>query len=103
MKKLITTFLLCFSVHAGAAVVATLPNQAGGKIVLTDEECKYNGKVYEPLRKAYNYGSTGDTNNGCWYLDDETIVIVWKHSDGSATTRRYPAVNFDVRKRGNNL
>jgi hypothetical protein len=94
--------VLCTTVFAmeksRAAVVATQPNQAGGKIVLTDEQCKHEGKTYTALRKAYNYGTSGNTSDGCWYLDDETVVVIWKNSNNTATTRRYPVNNFDIRK-----
>jgi hypothetical protein len=103
MKSLLIAFLFCFVTTAHSAVVATLPNQAGGKIVLTDEQCKHDGQVYTALRKAYNYGSTGNTSDGCWYLDDETVVVIWKQDNNQATTRRYPVENFDIRKRGKNL
>lgn len=103
MKKLLIALALLPTL-AFAEVVATLPNQAGGKIVITDEECKHNGKVYEPLRRSYNYGSDGTTNDGCWYLEDETVVVVWKLRDGSSSTKRYPVENFSIRKRsGRNL
>ncbi len=102
MKKLLAVLLFVPTIALGA-VVATLPNQAGGKIVLTDEECRHDGQVYSALRKAYNYGSSGNTSDGCWYLDDETVVVIWKQSNGQASTRRYPVENFDVRKRGKNL
>ena len=103
MKKLLIALALLPAV-ALADVVATMPNQAGGKIVITDEVCKHQGKTYETLRRAYNYGSDGNTGDGCWYLDDETVVIVWKLMNGEASTRRYPAENFSIRKRsGRNL
>jgi hypothetical protein len=102
LKKLLAVLLFVPTIALGA-VVATLPNQAGGKIVLTDEECRHDGQVYSALRKAYNYGSSGNTSDGCWYLDDETVVVIWKQSNGQASTRRYPVENFDVRKRGKNL
>lgn len=98
MKKLLAVLLFVPTIAMGA-VLATLPNQAGGKIVLTDEECRYAGEVYPALRKSYNYGSSGITGDGCWYLDDETVVVIWKYSDGKSTTRRYPAENFDIRRR----
>ena len=100
MKKLVATLLLCFSVQAGAAVVASMPNQAGGKIVLTDEDCVHNGKKYDTLYKSYFYTPEGTTGDGCWRLDDETVVIVWIDQN---TTRRYPVTSFTIRKRGNNL
>jgi hypothetical protein len=99
MKKLIGVLLLCPMLAYGA-VIATMPNQAGGKIVLTDEQCTYNNKSYPSLLKAYFYTPEGITGNGCWRLDDETIIIAWIDSN---TTRRYPAENFDIRKRGKNL
>lgn len=98
MKKLIATLLLCPTLAFGA-VVASMPNQAGGKIVLTDEQCKLNGKTYDPLKKSYFYTTEGITGDGCWYLDDETIVVVWKERNGNSTTRRYPVENFDIRRR----
>lgn len=98
MKKLILAVLLSASLSSQAAVIASMPNQAGGKIVLTDEQCKLNGKTYDPLRKSYFYTTEGVTGDGCWYLDDETIVVVWKEVNGGSTTRRYPVINFDIRK-----
>jgi hypothetical protein len=83
---------------AFAGAIATMPNQAGGKIVLTDEICKHNGKVYEKLNRAYNYGVQGHTTEGCFYVEDETVVVIW--DDGTATPRmRYPAENFTMIKK----
>lgn len=94
MKKLIATLLLCPMIAHGA-VVASMPNQAGGKIVLTDEECVHAGKRYDTLYKSYFYTPEGTTGNGCWRLDDETVIVVWIDSN---TTRRYPVQNFDIRR-----
>jgi hypothetical protein len=99
MKKLIGVLLLCPMLAYGA-VIATMPNQAGGKIVLTDESCVYGNKNYPSLYRSYFYTPEGTAGDGCWRLDDETVIVVWFDSN---TTRRYPAVNFDIRKRGKNL
>lgn len=100
MKKLLIALALLPTV-AFAEVIASMPNQAGGKIVLTDEECKHAGKSYPTLRKSYFYTPEGTTGDGCWRLDDETVIVVWIDSN---TTRRYPVENFDIRKRsGRNL
>lgn len=96
MKKLLIVLALLPTL-AFAEVIASMPNQAGGKIVLTNEECRNKGKVYEALRKSYFYTPEGITGDGCWYLDDETIVVVWADTK---TIRRYPVENFDIRKRG---
>lgn len=95
MKKLIATLLLCPTLSFGA-VVASMPNQAGGKIVLTDEACIHNGKNYSSLLKSYFYTPEGLNGDGCWRLDDETIVVVWIDSN---TTRRYPLSSFTIRRK----
>lgn len=93
----VVTFMLPTLAVAGA--IATMPNQAGGKIVLTDEVCKINNKTFSGLNRAYNYGTVGHTTEGCFMLEDETVVIIW--NDGNATKMRYPAENFTLtRKRG---
>ena len=100
MKKLLIALALLPTV-AFAEVIATMPNQAGGKIVLTDEECSHAGKNYPTLRKSYFYTPEGTTGDGCWRLDDETVIVVWIDSN---TTRRYPVTSFEIRKRsGRNL
>lgn len=96
MKKLIATLLLCFSTASFGAVIASMPNQAGGKIVLTDEACIHNGKNYAPLLKSYFYTPEGLNGDGCWRLDDETVVVVWIDSN---TTRRYPVTSFNIRRK----
>lgn len=92
MKKLLLALMLV-SGMAQAGIFATMPNQANGKIVLTDEVCKLDGKVYEGINRAYNYGSAGYTSEGCWMMEDETIVVVWV---GSKDKMRYPAENFTL-------
>ena len=90
-------FLMVLS-SAQAGAIATMPNKAGGKIVLTDEPCKHNGKVYEKLNRAYNYGTQGYTTEGCFGVEDETVVVIWL--DNSAEPKmRYPAENFTIIKR----
>jgi hypothetical protein len=92
----LVTFMLPTLAFAGA--IAEMPNRAGGKIVLTDEVCRHDGKTYESLNRAYNYSAEGYTTEGCFAVEDETVVVVWK--DGSANPRmRYPAENFKMLKR----
>ena len=103
MKKLLVLLALLPSL-AFAEVIATLPNQAGGKIVLTDEACVHDGKTYPNLSRAYNYGTDGQSNNGCWYVDSETVTVIWILMNGRSREARYPIENFTLRKRsGRNL
>lgn len=92
MKKLLLALMLVSSM-AQADTFATLPNNAGGKIVLTDETCKLGEKVYEKLNRAYNYGSSGYTSEGCWTTEDETIIVIWVDTN---TKMRYPMGNFTL-------
>lgn len=96
MKKLLATLLLCPMIAHGA-VVASMPNQAGGKIVLTDEACIYKGKNYTNLYKSYFFTPTGLTGNGCWAIEDgsEVVTVIW-HDTGD--TKRYPASSFDIKR-----
>ena len=81
-----------------AESLASMPNQAEGKIVLTTETCTYEKKVYSTLKRAYNYTSEGFTTEGCFYFEDETVVVIWA-TNGKSTTMRYPINNFTLNKK----
>ncbi len=99
MKNIITALTLGFtSTLINAEAIATMPNQAQGKIVLTNEVCKHKGKTYSALNRAYNYTSEGYSNEGCFHLEDETVVVIWSMSDG-AKKMRYPVENFTLIKK----
>lgn len=93
MKKLALLVLLSVSIAVRAEVIATQPNQAGGKIVLTDEVCKYNGEVFDKINRAYNYGSAGYTSEGCWSIEDETVIVYWIDT---RQKMRYPITAFTM-------
>lgn len=82
---------------AQAEAIATLPNQGGGKIVITNQVCKHDGKTYEALGRAYSYTEQGTTMEGCYLIEDMTVVIVWKIGD-AAEKKRYPIENFTAVK-----
>ena len=97
MKKMVASLLLLLSVHANAEMVAWLGNQAGGKIVLTDEKCidPVTKERYDSLNRAYNYGSSGNTSEGCWIIEDDSIIVIWVNSNGRSKSR-YPLENFTM-------
>lgn len=102
--KYLAVLALLIPVIAQAAAIATMPNRAGGKIVLTDEACVHKGKKYDGLNRAYNYSTEGYTTEGCFMVEDDTVVVIW--NDGSANSKmRYPAENFTIinRKRGTQI
>jgi hypothetical protein len=105
MKKMLVSLGLLLSVatNAEAETLATMPNEAGGKIVLTDEICKHDGRVFDKLNRAYNYGVSGATGEGCWGVEDETVMVYWIDTNRKS---RYPLVNFNInpnysKKKGN--
>lgn len=94
MKKLIIGAVLALTtIVCNAETVATQPNQAGGKIVLTDGVCKYEGQVFDKLNRAYNYGSAGYTSEGCWGVEDETVIVYWIDTNQKM---RYPVTAFTM-------
>lgn len=98
---IVVLWMAAYTASVKAATVATQPNQAGGKIVLTDDVCKHGGKTYSNLNRAYNYGSAGYTSEGCWTIEDETVIVYWIDSDQKM---RYPISAFTVNsnyKKGN--
>lgn len=98
MKKMMVVLLLSLlSAHANAEMVAWLGNQAGGKIVITDEVCidPETNKRYDALKRAYNYSSSGSTSEGCFHIEDDSVVIVWVNSGGRSKSR-YPLENFTL-------
>jgi hypothetical protein len=97
MKKLLAT-LLFVPMLAQADAIATMPNEGGGKIVLTDEVCKNGGKTYSALSRAYNYTTSGHGSEGCFFIEDETVVVIWDTAAG-VRRMRYPAENFTLIKK----
>jgi hypothetical protein len=85
--------LLSVATAVKAETVATQPNQAGGKIVLTDDACKHEGRVFDKLNRAYNYGSAGYTSEGCWGVEDETVIVYWIDTNQKM---RYPVTAFTM-------
>jgi hypothetical protein len=92
----LVTFMLPTLAFADA--IATMPNEGGGKIVLTDEVCKSEGKTYSKLGRAYSYTTTGHNSEGCFYVEDETVVVIWNTANGMKQMR-YPVDNFALSKK----
>jgi hypothetical protein len=108
MKEYVKAFVMALSIVVGvlaviktckAETIASMPNQGGGKIVLTDERCTVGGKNYPSLNRAYNYTSAGYTMDGCYTVEDVTVVVVWELANGDGQKMRYPASNFTLIKK----
>jgi hypothetical protein len=90
--------LVGFVQEVRAEAIASMPNEGGGKIVLTDEVCKHKGTTYSTLSRAYNYTTSGHSSEGCFYIEDETVVVIWDTSAG-VRRMRYPAENFTLTRK----
>jgi hypothetical protein len=98
MKKVIAIALFSFVGFAHADVIGSFKNNSGGKIVLTNEKCWYNGKDYVNWRKIYTFTSEGRTTDGCYQLEDESIHAIW----GGTEERRYSYDGVVVKKQNAN-
>jgi hypothetical protein len=100
MKTLIATIIATFSINfANAEAIAQSPNEGNGFIVLTNEVCKIGGKTFKELNRVYSYTARGDTLDGCFMLEDNTVVVVWE----SGSKKRYPASSFTLINRGSQI
>jgi hypothetical protein len=70
----------------------SMKNKNGGEIVITDRECRHNGKTYSLLRQAYSYWN-GGLLEGCWTIQDNVVKIIWNVT-GGAETRVYEFGDF---------
>ena len=94
MKRMLVLLALLSAVTVvKAETIATLNNKAGGKIVLTDRPCVYKGTTHDKLNFVYNYGSSGQSSEGCWGIEGEVVAVIWFDSEG---TMRYPLTNFVI-------
>jgi hypothetical protein len=87
-------FLLLGPSIARAEVIATMPNEGNGFIVLTDDPCKHEGKVYKGLNRLYAYTSQGHNSEGCYGVEDDTVVAIWITSGNKM---RYPISSFTLK------
>lgn len=76
MRKLIAAALILISTTAAAETWET-ENKAGGRIVLTDRQCR----DYKQLREAYAISSTGETLEACWALMDGFVHVAYRHGE----------------------
>ena len=61
-------------------------NEAGGQIVLTQEECRYGGESFAPLLRAYGFSSDGTSLRACWKYQDGLIHVIWILNKGTDTS-----------------
>lgn len=91
MKKLL--FALLFFSNIAYAESWFIQNKGGGEIVITSQTCKADGGKYTELRHAYSW-TTELYQEGCWYLIDGNIHVIWVHKDNTRERMVYPIGNF---------
>ena len=71
-----------------AAILATMANNAGGKVAITDTK----GSCPEHQFMALTYNQAGETSTGCWFYLDGLIMVKWE----GKTVRTYEAGGFEL-------
>ena len=66
---------------ATAGVIASLGNNAGGQIKLTDESCRNAERPGKTWRFAYSTVPEGRFVTGCWQVTDEEILVIYDDGD----------------------
>lgn len=79
---------LFLSTPASAEQLGYVPNNAGGRIYLTDTVSTADG-CHETLM-AYSTSPAGDMLFGCWLIDGDIIMVQWSTGKVSA----YPVADF---------
>lgn len=65
-----------------------LPNEAGGRIILSDRDC--TSMKDSGLMDAYAYNASGTRQGGCWAVFDGLVQIIWVGGQRSV----FPVENF---------
>ena len=91
MKKLLLILGALLALNANADTVASMPNNGGGKIVLTDKECQSDSRQF----MAYTTSQSISTQFGCWFSDDSMVHISW---ESTGSFKSYPLENWDVNR-----
>ena len=98
MKKLLAVILVMFvtTVHADNEI-AVMENDAGGSIVLTQQECPIPDSA--DFRLAYSWTPTMRIL-GCWKLqrNGRRVHVLWVMPDGESHHRAYSTDNFELIK-----
>lgn len=89
MKKILVLLLLCLSAHVSADTVGWMPNNGGGKIVITDKDCQSDSRQF----MAYTTSSSISTQFGCWFSDDVMVHITW---ESTGSFKSYPLENWNI-------
>lgn len=76
-NRLLAVVFSAMFVNVCYAKTYEMNNNAGGKIVLTDRDCK----GYEPLKQAYAYHQSGTVFDGCWGYIDKKIHVYYPSVD----------------------
>ena len=94
MKKLLVA-LMCLSSLSYGKGVAYMDNAGGGKMIMTNEKCmnKERTKTYDGLWRIYTYNDRGDTTEGCFEFEGDTIRVWWPEHQKE---QRWPLSSFTL-------
>lgn len=94
ITKAIIAGLFFVPTIASAAVMVTR-NDGGGEIVLTANECVYQGERFPALKAAYTWTPKLPKMEGCWGIIDGNVNVIYFDE---MKERVYPINAFQVRE-----
>lgn len=89
LSTIILSAMLATTAHA--EVIATMPNNAGGQIKLTDNT---GNCAKDSTNVAYSTSDTGAFLIGCWFTVDDDVFISF---DGGRIQRAFKVRDFSVK------
>jgi hypothetical protein len=98
MKRLLAVVLLLFTAAVSADnEVAVMANDAGGQIVLTQQECPIPDSA--DFRLAYSTSADRQIY-GCWRLqiNGRMVHVLWVTPDGKSHHKVYDSKKFELLK-----
>lgn len=96
MKKLtmLVLFMGCWIAQsAHATIIASMPNQVGGRIDLYDIKTPAGIDGCKDSLIAKSWGNGGADIVGCWRTNDDLVVVKWENGQ----YRTYPMSNFTLK------
>lgn len=92
MRKLILAAALALGLSAQAGTIVQFPNDVGGTINLSDEQCP----EMDNLLIAYSTHPQGDVLFGCWVYVDDGAMVTWRTPSGGRRVRFYTTEGMTI-------
>lgn len=95
-RSIVTIALMLAATTAHAGIIATINNEAGSTIKLTDGKCDIGTKSHSKKGWSALFATAGNgrTIEGCWFWNSDVQEIIAVYEDGS--TYAYPSQSITI-------